>query len=72
MTKEELFEQIDSLKKAYGSIRSIDPEGPAYKKLKSLVNEMDNELVVIVRDAKIKFMSNVAWWVCERRGLNKD
>lgn len=69
MSKEEFLKQIEALRKAYGAIRYIDPESANYKKLKALVESMDNDLVAIVRDAQIKFMSNIAWRVCNSRGI---
>jgi hypothetical protein len=71
MTVQQLLNQIEALRAAYGKIRYIDPQGPAYKKLCALLDSMDNELLMIVRDAQIKFMSNLAFNRCQIRGLNE-
>lgn len=70
MNAEQLMKQIEALREAYGKIKSINPEGVSYKKMVSLLESMDDELIKIVRDASIKFMSNVAWRICSVRGLN--
>lgn len=61
--------QIETLRTAYAKIKTIDPAGPSYKKLVALLDSMDDELLLIIKDAKINFMSMLAWNRCARRGL---
>lgn len=69
MRKVDFIAQIDNLRVAYGTIKRIDPTGPAYAKLVQLLDSMDNDLLVIVKDASIPFVSSLAWNRCVRRGL---
>lgn len=72
MTAQQLMSQIEALRAPYGNVRYIDPQGPSYKKLCALLDSMDNELLMIVRDAQIKWMSNLAFNRCQTRGLNEE
>jgi hypothetical protein len=69
MTKTHLLAQIETLRTAYATIKTIDPSGPSYKKLVALLDSMDNELLLIIKDAQINFMSMLAFNRCMRRGL---
>jgi hypothetical protein len=69
MTKAQMIAQLETLRTAYAKIERIDPAGAAYGKLVALLDSMDDELLIIVKDAQIKFMSMLALNRCIRRGL---
>lgn len=69
MTKTQLLAQIETLRTAYATIKTIDPSKPSYQKLCALLDSMDDELLKIVEAAEIKFVSMLAWNRCKRRGL---
>lgn len=61
--------QIEALRTAYATIKTINPEGAGYKKLIALLDSMDNELLKIVSAAGINFVSLLAYNRCMRRGI---
>lgn len=69
MNKAQLTAQIEALRAGYGKLKTIDPSSPTYKKLIALLDSMDDELLMIVEAAQIKFLSMLAWNRCKRRGL---
>ena len=62
--------QIEMLRKAFGKIGRMDPEGPAYKRLCAILDRADNAALIAARDAKIAFVSPLALNRCIKRGLN--
>lgn len=69
MTKEQMIANIDNLRKAYATLKTINPSSPTYKKLVDLIDSMDDDLLMIIEAAEIKFLSMLAWNRCKRRGL---
>lgn len=69
MTKAQLLAQINNLRTAYGKLNTINPSSPTYKKLVDLLDSMDDELLMIIKEAGIKFLSSLALNRCIRRGL---
>ena len=53
-------QQIDKLKKSYGSIDKIDVTGPAYKKMKNWIKTLDKEDLTTLAKAKVKWVSQFA------------
>jgi hypothetical protein len=64
--------QIDALRMAYGGINKIDPSGDAYKKLKTIISSMKDEMLKSVVDAKINFVSALARNELFRREAKKS
>ena len=52
--------QINKLKTEYSKLQKIDPESPAYKKMKTALGKMSKEQLKQIKDAKIKFMQFTA------------
>lgn len=69
MTKAQLIAQIETLRTAYGKLNTINPSSATYAKLIALLDSMDDELLMIVEAAQIKFLSMLAYNRCKRRGL---
>jgi len=52
--------QIALLKKNYSSIDKIDPSGPAYKKAKGFMKQLQKDELMDLAKAKVKFISQMA------------
>jgi len=52
--------QIELLKKNYSSIDRIDPSGPAYKKAKGFMKQLQKDELMDLAKAKVKFISQMA------------
>jgi hypothetical protein len=52
--------QIALLKKNYSSIDRIDPSGPAYKKAKGFMKQLQKDELMDLAKAKVKFISQMA------------
>ena len=52
--------QINKLKSEYSKLQKINPESPAYKKMKAALGKMSKEQLKQIKDAKIKFMQFTA------------
>lgn len=52
--------QIDTLKSAYGGIKTINPNSPSYKKLIKKLDSMSNDELKSLANANIKFVSLLA------------
>jgi len=53
--------QLDSLRKAYEKIDTVDPNSPAAKRMFELLDSMSKDQLKQVIDAKIKFLSKLAF-----------
>jgi hypothetical protein len=53
--------QLDSLRKAYEKINTVDPNSPAAKRMFELLDSMSKDQLKQVIDAKIKFLSKLAF-----------
>ena len=53
-------DQIERLKQEYGKLDKIDPSTDAYKKLESFMSGLDQEALVELAKANIKFVSTLA------------
>lgn len=52
--------QIKRLREGFAKLERIDPCGPTYPKLTQMLDEMSQEQLEQVRNAKIKFLGNLA------------
>jgi len=52
---------VKQLRSAYGNIDKIDPSKPAYDKLIKLLDSLDKEQLKVLVNAKIKFISKLAF-----------
>lgn len=53
-------EQLEKLRKDYGSIEKIDPTAPTYKKLEKFIDGLDVDQLKGIAFAKIKWLSMLA------------
>lgn len=53
-------EQLDKLRKEYGTLEKIDPTSPSYKKLITLLNNLPQEHLKSLASADIRFVSVLA------------
>ena len=60
--------QINKLKTEYSKLQKIDPESPAYKKMKAALGKMSKEQLKQIKDAKIKFMQFTASELLRKMG----
>ena len=60
--------QINKLKTEYSKLQKIDPESPAYKKMKAALGKMSKEQLKQIKDAKIKFMQFTAGDLLRKMG----
>lgn len=58
MTKRDL--QIAALRKAFGNLDGIDPNGPVYARLCAILDKADAHALKAVVAADIKFVSKLA------------
>ncbi len=52
--------QIDTLRKEYAKIGTVDPSEPTYKKLTAFLDGLDDDQIAQLAKAKIKFISGLA------------
>ncbi|MDP7366059.1 MAG: hypothetical protein QGH83_02180, partial [Candidatus Pacebacteria bacterium] len=60
--------QLDTLKTEYSKLQKINPESPAYKKMKAALGKMSKEQLKQIKDAKIKFMQFTASELLRKMG----
>ena len=60
--------QINKLKTEYSKLQKIDPESPAYKKMKTALGKMSKEQLKQIKDAKIKFLQYTAGDLLRKMG----
>lgn len=60
-TTKQIANLIPQLRAAYGSIHSIDPTGPSYQKLVTLLDSVDRPTLQLLADAKIPWVSSLAY-----------
>lgn len=53
----------------FGKMNGMDPDGPVYRRLCAILDNANDEALVILRAAKIKFVSSLAANRAARRGL---
>ncbi|CTQ45708.1 hypothetical protein [Roseibium aggregatum] len=63
--------QIAELRAGYAKINRVGVESPAYDRLVKMVDNFDDETMLQIKDAGIKWMSSLALTRCIRRGLVK-
>jgi len=61
--------QIDTLRKEYAKIGTVDPSQPTYKKLTAFLDGLDDDQISQLSQAKIKFISGLALNRAVKRGL---
>ena len=59
--------QIDALRVSYASLKTINPTGPAWKKVTKMLDSKDKETLEQIAFAKIKFLSQAAARTLESR-----
>ena len=52
--------QIEELRERYGKIERIDPDGEAYKNLTAYLDNMSTDMLKMLVNAKIKWVSTLA------------
>jgi hypothetical protein len=63
-------EMLDKLRKEYAELRTINPSNPAYKKLTATLDQMTDQQLKQIQDARINFMSRLATNRIVRRNRN--
>lgn len=53
-------EMLNKLRDEYSKIDTINPDTPAYQKLRKFIDGLDVEALKQLRDAKVKFVSMLA------------
>jgi len=61
---------IETVRNEYSKINTIDPDGPSYKKLTNLLDRCDDDLLIELSKADIKWVSSLALTRCIKRGLD--
>ena len=51
---------IQNLREEMSKVNGIDPEGPTYKRLCDFLDSLDTDILRMIRDADVKFMSALA------------
>ena len=69
MTKTMEKRTIDMLRKEFGRLERLNPDGPIYRKLADILDNADDEALVAIKDARIPFVSALALNRCIRRNL---
>lgn len=69
MTKTMEKRTIDMLRKEFGRLERLNPDGPIYRKLVDILDNANDEALVAIKDAKIPFVSALALNRCIRRNL---
>ena len=64
--------QIDRMRKEYSSLGTIDPSQPTYKRLTELLDNMSDEQLKQLAQAKIKFVSSLALNRVNKRKMKKE
>lgn len=62
-------ETIDMLRKEFGRLERLNPDGPIYRKLVDILDNANDEALVAIKDAKIPFVSTLALNRCILRNL---
>lgn len=62
---------IVALRAEFSKIKTIDPDGAAYKGLCAILDRADDAALKACHEAKIPFVSKLAWNRMFRRGLVK-
>lgn len=60
---------VSMLQARYGALETMDPNGPVYKGICEILDESQDEVLVAIRDADIKWVSVLAGNRCRQRGL---
>lgn len=60
---------IQEITKAFAKISKIDPDSEAYKKLIEILDSANDRTLKQLANAKIKFISSLAFNRCVRRGI---
>lgn len=60
---------INTLRNEFAKIDRIDPSAPSYAKMLALLDRLDDDGLVTVKNAQIKFVSVLALNRCIRKGL---
>lgn len=60
---------VEILRKEFGKIERIDPNGKLYEGLVLFLDKADDAALLEIKDAGIKFVSTLALNRCIRRGL---
>lgn len=65
-------ETLDYLRREYGKLDSIDPDGAIYKRLCRILDSASDKALIEAKNANIKFVSSLALNRCISRGLLKN
>lgn len=60
---------IQEITKAFAKISKIDPDSESYKKLIKILDDSSDQTLKQLANAKIKFISQLAFNRCVRRGI---
>jgi hypothetical protein len=60
---------IQEITKAFAKISKIDPDSESYKKLIKILDDSSDQTLKQLANAKIKFISPLAFNRCVRRGI---
>lgn len=69
MTKTMEKRTIDMLRKEFGRLERLNPDGPIYRKLVDILDNANDEALVAIKDARIPFVSALALNRCILRDL---
>ena len=60
---------LTTLRASYSGLNGIDPDGKGYKALCKLLDSLSDEMLTLISEADIKFVSPLAINRCARRGI---
>lgn len=64
---------IEFMRDEFNEVEFVDPDGPAYKKLRAYLNCMDEDGLSVLADANIKWVSILAKNILRKKdGDDKD
>lgn len=60
MITEKTEQLVKDLREQMATVRTVDPSGPTYRKLCDFLDSLDTDVLRLIRDADVKFMSALA------------
>jgi hypothetical protein len=61
--------QINELRSTFGALQTMDPDGMIYRRLCNILDRADDNALVAIYHANIKFVSRLAFNRMIRRGV---
>ena len=62
-------DHIETLRKEYAKINSIDPCAPSYPRICKFLDAMGDEMLIQIKESGIKWLSGLALNRCIKRGI---